>query len=141
MDDDEEEQFISPFRSLLHRAISLLWHEEQKIEQEMLDTAIQNSLETYHDSLFIEDDQWQITIGPSILEKDVGDECHLCLEYLKKGDRVILLPCQHVFHSPCINELITHQHVLCPLCRRSIPIEKKETTKPSASINDGTIPE
>lgn len=123
-DDDEVEQIISPFRSLLHRAISLLWNEEQKMEQDMLNMAIENSLDTYHESLFVVNDQWKTTLPSITLEEDREEECHLCLEEMKKGDIVIVLPCNHIFHSQCTNELVTHQHVVCPLCRKSIPIEK-----------------
>jgi len=130
MEEDEEEvpieEIMSPFRTLLHRAISFLRHEEEKLEQEMINTAIEDSLDTYRNSLFTLDQEMKINMTPSILENDSEDECHLCLEDMKKGDNVIILPCQHTFHSQCAQELVSHQHIVCPLCRKSIPIEKSE---------------
>lgn len=125
MEDDEsvpEEELITSFRTLLHRAISFLQREEENLEQEMIDVAIENSLDTYRESLFTTDHNRRVSLNPSILEQDMEDECHLCLENMKKGDHVIILPCKHTFHSLCLHELVVHQHIQCPLCRNTIPI-------------------
>lgn len=127
--EDEDEVIVETtmFRTLLHRAISFLQRQEELIEQEMLNTAIENSMDTYRENLFVVDDNRKLNVDPIILtEEQEDDECHLCLENMKIGDEVIQLPCQHMFHFPCINELIIHQHITCPLCRKSIPIEKSE---------------
>lgn len=119
---------ITPFRTLLHRAISFLRREEEKLEQEMLDVAIENSLDSYRDSLFSVDsgNEWKVKLNPSVLEQDLEEECHLCLEQMKKGSHVITLPCRHLFHSSCVDDLVIHQHIVCPLCRKSIPLEVAE---------------
>lgn len=117
---------LTPFRTLLHRAISFLRREEEKIEQDMLDAAIEHSLDSYRESLFTVDSERKVSINSSILDRDLDDECHLCLETMKRGDDVMVLPCQHLFHSSCVKELIIHQHIVCPLCRKSIPIEVSE---------------
>lgn len=135
MEDDEEippteEDMITltPFRTLLHRAISFLRREEEKLEQEMLDAAIENSLDSYRESLFSidPDNERKVNLSSSVLDQDLEEECHLCLENMKKGNQVITLPCQHLFHSYCVDTLIIHQHIVCPLCRKSIPIEVSE---------------
>jgi hypothetical protein len=129
-EEDEEEEIIAltPFRTLLHRAISFLRREEEKIEQEMLDTAIEHSLDSYRESLFSADpdQERKVNLDPFVLEKDLEEECHLCLEPMKKGNLVITLPCRHLFHSPCVDDLVIHQHIVCPLCRKSIPLEASE---------------
>ena len=133
-DDDEvpsiEEDIITltPFRTLLHRAISFLRREEEKLEQEMLDVAIENSLDSYRESLFsiVPDNERKVNLNSSVLDQDLEEECHLCLENMKKGNQITTLPCQHFFHSSCVDALIIHQHIVCPLCRKSIPIEISE---------------
>lgn len=133
MEEEEQvnEEIITPFRTLLHRAISFLQHQEEHLEQEMLNTAIENSLDSYRESLFTvcHDDERKVNLTTSLLQED-HEECHLCLEDLKKGDCVMVLPCSHLFHAPCIQQLVIHQHIVCPLCRRSIPLERSspETT-------------
>jgi hypothetical protein len=129
MDEEGEEELTTPFRTLLQRAISFLRWEEEKLEQEMIDIAIEHSLDSYRDTLFSVDDRAErkVSIGSSLLETDIDDDdCHLCLEKMKKGDQVVVLSCQHTFHSECVDQLVTHQHIVCPLCRKSIPIEVSE---------------
>ena len=123
----EEPIALTPFRVLLHRAISFLRREEEAWEQEMLQAAIQNSMETYHETLFVAQPERKISIHASVLDMDRDEECHLCLENMKQGDQVIILPCEHVFHAPCVDELISHQHLVCPLCRETIPTEALPT--------------
>lgn len=44
------------------------------------------------------------------------DECAVCLEQYKLGDKLMHLPCAHRFHSRClIPWLDKNQH--CPCCR------------------------
>lgn len=124
---NEEELLLSSFRSLLQRAVVILWRDEDHVEQEMINTAIEHSMDTYHESLFSLDPDRKTNLPPSVLTEDMEDICHICLDPMKKGDLVRTLSCQHVFHSTCVDELVVHQHIVCPLCRKSIPIEKLET--------------
>lgn len=127
MEDDEieptdyESRVMSTFRALLRRTVSLLRQEEELLEQQMVNAAMQESMDTYHDSLFREDPTRTINIEPSPKLDDEPQTCHVCLEQMVKGDLVVALPCQHSFHPPCIQQLVVHQHLACPLCRKTIP--------------------
>jgi len=46
-------------------------------------------------------------------------ECTVCLSQFENGDRVRILPCQHVFHAACVDEWLGRDPH-CPLCRQSI---------------------
>lgn len=132
MDEEEEEEqqvLISPFRLMLHRAMSVLWHEEELMEQQLLNMVISNSMETHHQELFSADPTRRAQLEPEVLAAPLDEECHLCLEDMRAGDSVTRLTCGHVFHAACTNDLVVHQHVACPLCRKSIPIEKSEEKK------------
>ena len=46
-------------------------------------------------------------------------ECAICLEELREGDAVKVIPyCKHVFHPHCIDTWLDKQ-VTCPVCRCS----------------------
>lgn len=48
-------------------------------------------------------------------------DCCICLEsiFLSK-EPVRLLPCGHVIHGRCLDELLKNNRISCPLCRKSI---------------------
>ena len=45
-----------------------------------------------------------------------GPTCTVCLDALRVGDRVLRLPCGHLFHEPCLKPWFRQEHV-CPNCR------------------------
>jgi len=126
-DDDDTSNIGSllPLQSFLRRALSFMLREDNEIEQQMVDVAVENSLDSYRDSLFSVDDSRTPDLVPYKTDIDVG-RCHLCLDEMVVQEEVVELPCSHSFHYPCICDLVQHQHAICPLCRRDIPIKNKE---------------
>ncbi|KAL4879101.1 amidohydrolase family-domain-containing protein [Aspergillus karnatakaensis] len=61
-------------------------------------------------------------------------ECSICMDPVKIGDEVTLLPCTHWFHPQCI-ELWLAQHNTCPHCRRGID---QAATTPEATTSTST---
>jgi hypothetical protein len=59
------------------------------------------------------------------------DECTICLGNWLDGELVTSLPCQHCFHTSCLDEALTHS-TRCPTCRAVIVPElmKKFKNKP-----------
>ena len=53
------------------------------------------------------------------LDDDSPDACCICLEDMKKGDIVRILPCEHMFHCGCIEEWIQRSPE-CPICRQCL---------------------
>lgn len=48
-------------------------------------------------------------------------QCHICLDDFE--DRITIireLPCHHIFHPVCIDEFLTHNSSLCPMCKHSM---------------------
>ena len=43
-------------------------------------------------------------------------KCIICLETFKEKDKLISLPCLHLFHRQCINNWLEYEHY-CPLCK------------------------
>lgn len=54
---------------------------------------------------------------------DLGDngtaDCSICMDEVKLGDKVTLLPCTHWFHGDCIKAWLG-EHDTCPHCRQGI---------------------
>lgn len=50
-------------------------------------------------------------------------ECTICIDDIKIGDEVTVLPCKHWFHGECV-VLWLKEHNTCPICRTSI--EKRQ---------------
>ncbi|KAL3127871.1 ring finger-containing protein [Cryptosporidium hominis] len=59
------------------------------------------------------------TVSKLLEQAQVDDDCCLCLDALNR-DLVKLNKCSHVFHSECLNDMISHLNnktaLLCPLC-------------------------
>merc|ERR1712048_40999 len=55
-----------------------------------------------------------------ILDESSDDVCSICLESLKKGDVLGVLPCTHAaFHRECVLHWL-QRSTSCPLCRHSV---------------------
>jgi hypothetical protein len=54
--------------------------------------------------------------------KNIGDDeptCSICLCEYEKGDKLVSLPCKHVFHESCITSWTDH-NTRCPLCNADL---------------------
>lgn len=60
----------------------------------------------------------------SVVEKGV---CVICLEEWRKDDIVTELPCEHKYHSECVEKWLGI-HATCPQCRYEIPLEDDEVS-------------
>ena len=47
--------------------------------------------------------------------------CVICYESIRKGDNVICLPCDHLFHHDCTYDYLNNaENAKCPLCRSEV---------------------
>ncbi|XP_065841048.1 E3 ubiquitin-protein ligase RNF13-like [Oscarella lobularis] len=51
---------------------------------------------------------------------DREESCAICLEDYKNGDKIRVLPCQHIYHSKCVDPWLTRSKRQCPVCKRRI---------------------
>ncbi|CAI5460815.1 unnamed protein product [Closterium sp. Yama58-4] len=58
-------------------------------------------------------------LGRKVVRTESGEEdpCTICFDGFKSGDQLRILPCQHRFHTACIDEWLMKKP-LCPLCKR-----------------------
>lgn len=46
-------------------------------------------------------------------------DCSICLETFKKGDKISITKCNHIFHKNCINVWFINKKI-CPLCKNNL---------------------
>jgi len=54
-------------------------------------------------------------INVNNLEEE-NKECAICLEVFQKGNKIISLPCAHIYHNNCIKEWLLKKN-FCPICK------------------------
>jgi hypothetical protein len=67
----------------------------------------------------------------------VERECAVCLSQFEAGDRVRTLPCQHEFHSSCIDRWLLEMNRTCPCCRLDLCEHASQQHAASASAGEG----
>ena len=55
--------------------------------------------------------------------KYLDDKCIICQYTFKELETIVVLPCNHCFHFPCLKPWITKEHH-CPICKKNIREEK-----------------
>jgi len=56
--------------------------------------------------------------------KYLDDKCIICQYAFKELETIVVFPCNHCFHFPCIKPWLSTQHH-CPLCKKDIRKEKE----------------
>jgi hypothetical protein len=67
----------------------------------------------------------RIEFKQKLQENIETDACSICIEDYKVDEKLIQLPCGHVFHGGCIMPWIK-EHNTCPTCRYELPVEDPE---------------
>jgi hypothetical protein len=55
-------------------------------------------------------------VDDKMLEPEGRVECTICIDEMKKGEDVVILPCKHWFHEQCV-VMWLKEHNTCPICR------------------------
>lgn len=58
-------------------------------------------------------------LNEEMLGPEMKGECTICIDEVRVGDEVLVLPCKHWFHEECAS-LWLKQHNSCPVCRANI---------------------
>nr|BAT25231.1 symbiotic Der3 [Nitzschia sp. IriIs04] len=66
------------------------------------------------------------------------DNCTICLEDFEPGERLMCLPCTHVFHTRCIGRWLTQRSATCPLCKIDLYESDDESEEESATATAPT---
>lgn len=125
-------------RRIFISARRLFEEEEQErialIEERMLEAdtqiAIRISMATYKPHTTTVESTDVMRVCPTIKARHQKDKCPICLEHVKRGEDIRILPCGHYQHATCCVEWFTKGNSFCPICRdktfeRKRPIKKR----------------
>ena len=59
----------------------------------------------------------KITYDDECKERGVHTKCTICLGPYENGETLTILPCNHGFHTECINIWLNQHSYKCPICR------------------------
>ncbi|ONK68278.1 uncharacterized protein A4U43_C05F9580 [Asparagus officinalis] len=72
-------------------------------------------------------------------EKSEGKSCNVCLEDFVLNERVLITPCNHMFHNDCLVPWV-RSHGKCPVCRFSLCEQRERALATNRSYdNDNGI--
>src|SRR5436305_9045986 len=58
-------------------------------------------------------------------------ECSVCMDDVKLGEEVTVLPCSHWFHGTCVSAWLS-EHDTCPICRKGITNAEPYSSEPAS---------
>jgi hypothetical protein len=70
------------------------------------------------------------------LEEDIDNDCSICIDNLRKGNEVIKLKCNHIFHKECIKSYLLNYDNKCPLCRNNVLNETNNITNDITNVEN-----
>lgn len=52
----------------------------------------------------------------------VNAECVICLENFQAEEKLLELPCKHLYHEECIRKWLIERKKICPICKRDVSV-------------------
>jgi hypothetical protein len=95
----------------------------------LFERALEQSLETHQSKLFEKTDNLELELESSIYDKKDNTNCFICYFDITNGDEIYKLECNHEYHKECLLKAVEHQHRLCPVCRKLLPIKEIKIEK------------
>ena len=79
-----------------------------------------NVLIPQEDILCTLDEEEKEKLNKFMLETKIDQKCNICLEDMIAGEEVVVLPCDHTYHSNCILTYLEEYNYKCPICRKEV---------------------
>ena len=124
--------YINPLNININRNVNSLNDISNNNLQEdtFIQKAIENSKITYNNEInnnlqnipkiklkeYIENNKDNCSIT---IDDENNYLCCICYEIINENDEIYLIPCKHVLHKKCLND-IAFEKALCPFCREKL---------------------
>lgn len=79
-------------------------------------------------------------LDAQLLGNEAKGECSICMDEVKLGDEVIVLPCKHWFDEACVTAWLK-EHNTCPICRKGINEESSSSDSSRSQRSQTYSPE
>lgn len=66
------------------------------------------------------------------------ETCSICLDDYEEGERLRVLPCQHTYHTKCVDPWLTKGKRNCPMCKRKIRLGPRRTRRTSSESDSSS---
>jgi hypothetical protein len=66
---------------------------------------------------------------------DPYETCVICLDDFAEGEKLRILPCDHGYHSKCIDPWLCKNKRICPQCRKRVFDRRPESSGKEASLS------
>jgi hypothetical protein len=113
---------LIPRRIARHMVRRTLFVEERLFEEDTA-IAIRMSMRDYKPHTTTTTKENIDKICPEIKARHQKDKCTVCLEHVKRGEPIRMLPCHHYLHSDCLVGWFTQGNTVCPVCRYEVKFE------------------
>ena len=129
-EDDDEEENVSPRRAAIPRLYSqVLLYSRSSQNSGSRNPPQRINLSTDANIVVINEQQLQNDIVKKVIdnienvkldivkEKNNINDCIVCYDNFVETDLVRILPCKHMAHRRCIDDYLTNESYLCPMCK------------------------
>ncbi|XP_042896224.1 E3 ubiquitin-protein ligase RNF13 isoform X1 [Parasteatoda tepidariorum] len=67
---------------------------------------------------------------------DPYETCAICLEDFKVNEKLRILPCCHAYHATCIDQWLTENRRICPMCKKQVNLNQESAQAEISAVTN-----